>query len=189
MDLGAFTQINDISKIAQANGIHVPRLRGYRLMANEEKIDWEKDVFEPNKPYILDDLIHAVPKWSRYPEFYKYGGRDRHERDRYLKRDPALKGWVICWDKIHGWKRRRLKLAIHEAKQKYKSQWETWNKYCGREDILYVHARIGGGNWNNWKDRVTPGYVDRVNDAFDPTYCDLYYKIKLTEDLDDDKKG
>ena len=36
MDLGAYSQTEDLDEIAKRNNIHVPRLRGYRLMKNEE---------------------------------------------------------------------------------------------------------------------------------------------------------
>ena len=42
MDLGAYMQIADLEEVAKANGIEVPRLRGYRLMANEEQITEEQ---------------------------------------------------------------------------------------------------------------------------------------------------
>ena len=38
MDLGAYSQIDDLNEIAKENNIEVPRLRGYRLMKNEEYI-------------------------------------------------------------------------------------------------------------------------------------------------------
>ena len=38
MDLGAYANIENLSAIASANGIDVPRLRGYRLMVKEEPI-------------------------------------------------------------------------------------------------------------------------------------------------------
>ena len=38
MDLFAYAQIGDLEKIAKANGIEVPRLRGYRLMSDETPV-------------------------------------------------------------------------------------------------------------------------------------------------------
>lgn len=35
MDLGAYVNIEDLDAIAKANGIDIPRLRGYRLMKEE----------------------------------------------------------------------------------------------------------------------------------------------------------
>ena len=42
MDLGAYAQIEKLKAIAKANGIDVPRLRGYRLMKNEEPVSREE---------------------------------------------------------------------------------------------------------------------------------------------------
>jgi hypothetical protein len=54
-----------------------------------------------------------------------------------------------------------------------------FNKYIGRDDILYVHARIGSGNWPAYRDEVVnqPWFLEKIDDAFDPTYCDIYAKI------------
>ena len=38
MDLGAYAQIPDLDKVLQDNNIDIPRLRGLRLMKNEEPI-------------------------------------------------------------------------------------------------------------------------------------------------------
>ena len=42
MDLVAYKNIEDLGAIAQKNGIDVPRLRGYRLMAKQEPITDEE---------------------------------------------------------------------------------------------------------------------------------------------------
>lgn len=57
-----------------------------------------------------------------------------------------------------------------------------WNKYACKEGVLYIHARIGGNNWENYgvKSNIInqPWYLDRVDDWFDNTYFDIYAKIK-----------
>lgn len=62
-------------------------------------------------------------------------------------------------------------------------QIEAYNSYCGRKDILYVHARIGGNNWEYYEDEIVgkDKLVERIDDEFDCTYCDLYFKIKEPE--------
>ena len=57
-----------------------------------------------------------------------------------------------------------------------------FNKYVG-QDVLYVHARIGGGNREyyseDWeKIRNHPLYLDDCDDEFDSTYCDIFFKLK-----------
>ena len=73
-----------------------------------------------------------------------------------------------------------LKTAIHNDKKAYERQAEVFNKYVGRDDILYIHARIGGGNWSHYyKDVVNqPWFIEKVDDGFDSTYCDIYARIK-----------
>lgn len=61
-----------------------------------------------------------------------------------------------------------------------KEQYELFNKYVG-EDVIYVHARIGGPNWYYYEgDKLTehPDYLDRCDDACDCTYCDIYFRLK-----------
>jgi hypothetical protein len=59
-------------------------------------------------------------------------------------------------------------------------QWELWNKYAGKDDILYIHARIGSENWSYYGKEVVgkPWFLEKVDDAYDSTYCDIYAKIK-----------
>ena len=102
MDLFAYSQIEKISHIAEENGISVPRLRGYRLMSDEEKTPG-------------DSLQEKV-----------------------------------------------------------------WNKYAGRDDVLLIHARIGGANWIDCGgESLTkePWFLEKVDDEYDCTYCDIYAKI------------
>lgn len=58
-----------------------------------------------------------------------------------------------------------------------------WNKYAGQGDVLYIHSRMGGNNWKSFEGKVElthqPWFLDRVDDAFDSTYCDFYVRIKV----------
>ena len=63
MDLGAYAQIGDLTKIAEENGIEVPRLRGYRLMSEETPINY-KDWCENIEIDICNNLCEADPFWN-----------------------------------------------------------------------------------------------------------------------------
>ena len=55
-----------------------------------------------------------------------------------------------------------------------------WNKYVGRDDVLYIHARIGGNNWSYFNgNEITrqSWFLSKADDYFDCTYCDIYAKI------------
>lgn len=68
-----------------------------------------------------------------------------------------------------------------KTKNKLLDQFSTWNKYAGQEGILYIHARIGGNNWKAYGGpelKKQPWFLEKVDDAFDSTYCDIYAKIK-----------
>ena len=56
-----------------------------------------------------------------------------------------------------------------------------WNKYVGRENVLYIHSRIGGTNWDYYNgNELTkqPWFLEKVDNYFDSTYCDIYALIK-----------
>lgn len=77
---------------------------------------------------------------------------------------------------LHGKKRKKYKLALKHARKQY----DIFNKYVGK-NVLYVHARVGGANWDFFgMDEITkhPLYLERVDDYFDSTYCDIYFKLK-----------
>lgn len=52
MDLGAYMNIGELDKIAKNNGIEIPRIRGYRLMENEEPLSKEEIKEIQNKSVI-----------------------------------------------------------------------------------------------------------------------------------------
>lgn len=181
MDLGAYAQIDDLEQIAKDNGIEVPRLRGYRLMKDEQYIDYS-DMFEGIDIDCVKELCESIPFWSIHSgclELSGYTDYLKHLFLEYKDNDPIR----VKWERIHGWKRRRLKLAIHNQKKCIKTQYDVWNKYAGREDVLYIHARIGGGNWPSYAEYVTdkPWFLEKVDDAFDSTYCDIYARLNKTE--------
>lgn len=181
MDLGAYIQINDLDEIAKKNNIKVPRLRGYRLMKNEEYID-HSDMFANVDIECVEDLCEAKPFWSNHPECWISDDYTDYLKRFFLeyKDGEPIK---VRWERIHGWKRKRLKLAIHNRKKRIASQFETWNKYVGRDDILYIHSRIGGSNWSYYSREVVgkPWFIEKVDDCFDSTYCDIYARIKPIE--------
>lgn len=146
MDLGAFAQIEDLEKLAEANGIYVPRLRGYRLMSCSE-------------PYTEDEIQKII----------------KDVKDNERRHYASLS-------------------ELHYITYKVRRQCETWNKYVGREDVLYIHSRMGGKSYSYDYDSETdtfrkrfvlseqPWFLDHVRDAYDCTYCDIYAKITVFPD-------
>ena len=190
MDLYAYTQIESLAQIAKDNGIEVPRLRGYRLMKNEQPISKE-EIAEALKDCEVDtvrDLCQAEPFWNPYSWCHVLSNKTRQQEDYYLtkaKNERGYKHYVsVRWDRIHGKKRKILKLKLKHKRRRILEQYNMWNKYVGMDDVLYIHARIGGANWdyfNGNKLREKPWFLDKVDDSFDRTYCDIYAKIKEVE--------
>lgn len=183
MDLYAYTQIYDLEKIAKVNGIEVPRLRGYRLMKDEEHITKEEIDRELKCVDIstVKDLCQSRPFWNPDPHCYMSDSWTYYLCDYYLEKDEDGNYCGIRWHRIHGWKRRILKFEIKKNKRAIIKQYETFNKYVGREDVLYIHARIGGNNWTYFGGPTIvanqPWFLEKVDDHYDSTYCDIYAKI------------
>lgn len=181
MDLGAYSNIgtDEIEEIVKKNNIDVPRLRGYRLMKNEKPVSQKdmKDLYEAAGLVLLENMITGVPYFSLNPDYFQYDALQYKRMDYYATPDGVDK--QIDWSKIHGWKRKNLKFALKQMWKDIKKQYDMFNKYAGRNDILYIHSRIGGDNWPYYKHYVVnePWFIERVDDAYDNTYCDIYAKI------------
>ena len=61
MDLFAYTQIADLGRIAEQNGISVPRCRGYRLMRNEQRVTAAEIEQMINEQALYDASLSLVP--------------------------------------------------------------------------------------------------------------------------------
>lgn len=194
MDLGAYALIGTLDEIAKKNNISVPRLRGYRLMKDEEPLDIqeiindrlieecemliEKGWYVNSCCYTIDDATRRNKK--KYMTYHvKYDEWPRDDGSVGLHKHYVYDG--IKWDKIHGKHRKALKLAIKQMTKRVKKQYEVWNRYCGRDDILYIHSRIGGNNWSFYDGDNTVAkqiwFLEKVDDSDDCTYCDIYALI------------
>lgn len=187
MDLAAYMQIDDLGKIAKDNNIEVPRLRGYRLMKDEEPVSTEeiKRMMKDCEIELCKDLCRSKPFWNANSRWHAYSSDTDCLCEYYLVKgvnEYGHEGSVnIRWDRIHGRKRKTLKFAIKKQKRKIQKQFDMWNKYAGKENVLYIHSRIGGDNWNYYGgNELTkqPWFLDKVDDCFDGTYCDIYALIK-----------
>lgn len=189
MDLGAYIQIDALDGIAKKNDIEVPRLRGYRLMKVEKPVTRE-EIEQIKKSAAVEEakeLIEQPPFWYRNPFWYDYRKKVNRKREYYLTSEIDEEGKQrftgIRWDRIHGKKRKVLKFAIKKVQNRIQKQFDTWNKYAELDGILYIHARIGGENWLYHGDEVSekPWFIEKVDDWWDCTYCDIYAKVEITE--------
>lgn len=186
MDLQAYMQIGDLEKVAKDNNIEVPRLRGYRLMKDEKpaSADDLKQLMKDCEVDVCERLCRSVPYWSGNAYLHSYDSMTDGICEHYLVKSTNEEGYEkytgIRWDRIHGWKRKVLKFEIKKKNRKIKEQFDLWNKYVGKENVLYIHARIGGDNWNFYGGNdllKKPWFLGKVDDWFDGTYCDIYALI------------
>lgn len=187
MDLGAYANIEDLEALAKANGIDIPRLRGYRLMKDEEPLSKEEldEMMDYAAVRACKDLCQAAPFWNPNSHSHISSSWADYLCNYYLVKNDEGKYCGVRWDRIHGWKRRILKFEIKKERRAIKAQYDLWNKYAGQENVLYIHSRIGGNNWKWWpiecrnKLMSQPWFLDRVDDFWDSTYCDFYARISL----------
>ena len=181
MDLYAYANIGNVEKIAELNGISVPRLRGYRLMRDEEIINIDDLISDGNKAYIARTLIEAG--WNPHSWCYTLDSKTNAYKRYYLNyhyENGVINYDSIRWERIHGKHRKILKFEIKKYEKAIINQYKIFNKYVGRPDILYIHARIGGGNWIPYGGpelESKPWFIEKVDDSDDRTYCDIYAKI------------
>ena len=181
MDLFAYSQIDDFDHLLKDNNIEIPRLRGVRLMSQEK----------PEHDYIPKDLEYGILRdwvacdFGRDKYFYTYSSWANKVVDQlsYAAYEDDEYGEVrkINWKLLKRKDKKYLKLQIKHRIKEYSEQFETFNKYCGRDDVLYIHARIGGSNWAYYDGpelTKQPWFIEKVDDAFDSTYCDIYAKIE-----------
>ena len=192
MDLGAYSQIGAIECIAKANGIEVPRLRGYRIMSKEAPFsDAERaKLLHDAEIAAADEFCERIPAFSMNPRFIEYSSDTNYRKERFLIRKTVM--WAdaphretvgIRWDKIHGKRRKVLKYMIKKSQKALKDNIAAWNRYAGKENVLYIHARIGGNNWDYYGGKEIeekPWFIEKADDAWDCTYCDIYAKADLS---------
>ena len=183
MDLGAYIQIEDLEPIAKASGIDIPRLRGYRLMKHEEPYTEEyiRMAGKWAEVSIVNNLCRAEQFWNPKSCCFTYSSYTDYLCSLYLEKDSDGNYSKVRWDRIHGKKRTILKFEIKKMKRRIREQYETFDKYCGREDVLYIHSRMGGEHWKWFEGKEElmnqPWFLDRVDDYWDSTYCDFYAKL------------
>jgi len=177
MDLYAYAQIGNLEAIAKANGIDVPRLRGYRLMSEQEPLTTH-EMLEIERDLVKEVYRRgccSVPRFDPYSSMCEYSSETDWIEKHYITPDGEFR-----WDLLHGKPRRRMKFAIRKMRKAVRAENAAWNRYAGRGDVLYIHARIGDRNWNaygcDWI-REQPWFLEKVDDAFDETYCSIYARI------------
>lgn len=177
MDIGAYANIDKLSIVAERNGIEVSRLRGYRLMKNEhEPIIFDDDTIHFIERESIERMVYGIPKFTINPFAISYSSNSKKSISKYYD----IKNNKIKWDKIHGKFRKNLKYVLKRKTKKVIDNFNTFNKYIERDDVLYIHARLGSNNWSGkthlyYKNK--PWYLDSIDDGYDNTYCDIYAKI------------
>lgn len=196
MDLYAYMQIGELEHFLTENNISIPRLRGLELCT--DMTPWTEEEKTKAIEYRIDTAISNLLEADPYPWMvnpFCYSLDERSDRlkarytykkvtDTYIDSDGVehnIYTLVPRWDRIHGRRRNALKLKLKQYVRKFTEYVKVWDKYCGREDVLRVHTRIGGPNWKYYGGEELakqPWFLEKVDDYADRTYCDIYIKVK-----------
>lgn len=173
MDIGAYRRIEELQHLLGENGIVIDRLRGLRLMKDEQIITEEdfKERIENDKLEILVNWLqqHSDTCWS------SDHANDDHEAFIWDEKHEQVIGYDF--NKVHGADRAAIKYRWEKNEKAVRKQFDMFNEFVGK-NVLYVHARQGGGNRKSYPiDTTHPMYLCDVDDAFDSTYCDIYYDL------------
>lgn len=180
MDLGAYVQIEDLEHLLKENNIEIPRLRGIRLMEREETVS-EYELNEEAHWIGLEECESLCESnFSMNACCFELSYRTDRIKHKYLLFDDKHNVTGVNWKSVHGYRRKLFKYEFRKALERVKAQYAVFNRYCGQPNILYVHSRIGGNNWNYYGGpdlKTKDWFLEKVDDAFDSTYCDIYVKI------------
>ena len=114
MDIGAYARIDDLSKILASTGVDIPRLRGLRLMATEEKISEEeiKEMTASADVDAVEDLVRSCPPWSVGSDCHSYCWRTDKNLKRFLVYTKDESGYdrptAVRWEKSTAKEERKL---------------------------------------------------------------------------------
>jgi hypothetical protein len=184
MDLGAYANIDILEQVLKDNNIEIPRLRGLRLMQNEKIIS--KDKMDEMVDSIAYSNISSILGREYWGGAYVISlNKQEAFSDYYLIKGPGFCNYIgVRWNRVHGRLRKAMKFEFKKARKRVYEQYEIFNKYAGREDVLYIHARLGRSSWTENRDhkigemRQQSWFLEMVHDSFDSTYVDIYAKIQ-----------
>ena len=146
-------------------------------MSDQEEVtedDILKRLEDDNRDYAVHWLRQhwdggwSSSKMNKHHKAFKYGKPDEYGHRDVIKVD---------FSKVHGKDRKHIKFHWKQNEKAVRSQMEMWNRYVGK-NVLYVHARLGSTNWSSYEiDTKHPMYLEHIDDAFDTSYCDIYYDL------------
>ena len=186
MDLYAYAQIEDLEQILNKNNIEISRLRGLRLMKQEEVISQENI-----EKIVEDQKLENAIQWLKQGEWNFWSSvKDKRVHKAFIYKTVPneynegkfeRKIVAIDWSKVNRKDRNAIKLKNREDENRIRTNMNMFNSYVGK-DVLYVHARQGGGNRDYYPiDTKHPMYLSDCDDFWDSTYCDIYYDLTKAE--------
>lgn len=162
--------------------LQIPRLRGLSLMKYDQPLTKEKELeyIRLLEASTVRELLEDSPRWKLRPnpcELDAYWVSWK-VYNKYLKITDSHAEYVK-WENLHGKKKNQAKYWIKKNKKAYYAQYDLYNKYAGRPDVLCVSSRIGS-TWEESGGREIenhPAFLGEAVSWFDPTFCEIYLKF------------
>lgn len=195
MDLLAYLNKEEIEEIMKKNSIEIPRFRGGYLTSSTEKLPDEafKNYAALLKETVYVSACTSEPRFRPNSPVHEYSSATDKMKKKYLT--TKTETWTdedgteysiydkidFNWNLVHGKNKKAIKLAIKQGEKALSKFFLTYNKYAGKENVLCIHARIGGNNWAFYGGsdiERQPWFLEKIDDYFDNTYCNIYVKIK-----------
>ena len=186
MDLEAYARIEELNHLLTDNGIEIPRLRGITL-CTEQTPYTDEDIAREIISVESDAYTEAVQSDWRCCGWFEFSDRTEHNIKKYgikvpCDEYPDFPFWKPNWDLIHGRKRKALKFILKKSRRHFERFVEVYNKYSGIPNVLRIHARLGSNNWTyfncHWIEQQE-WFIEKVDDYWDSTYCDIYIRIPV----------
>ena len=149
MDLYAYSQIDKLDELVKANGIDIPRLRGYRLMSEEKAIPEDEIERQARRSYretrqLYTPTAHwriiGVNNRREIKGKARYYAKQTRKQLRTYNKYAGKEGIVMVHARLGG---------------------ANWKYYDG--PLM----------------EMRPWFIEKVDDGADNTYCDIYVRVKI----------
>ena len=131
MDLFAYSQIENLESYLKNNNIEIARLRGLRLMKDEETVN-KKDISEIIKEAKVDYLVNWLQQHDDY--CWSSDKADKKHKAFIYGINEYGKKEVVDYDfsKVHGKDRKHIKYRWKKIEKAYTTQYDLFNEYVGQ---------------------------------------------------------
>lgn len=176
-------------EVLKDNGIEIPRACDAILMGSAEPVDISSLLWLSDDELGYEAIDNTICKDRMFEtcsnNVYVWNPKSRFWSDRYLDADTRTVHWDMLErdGRLNRKRRKMIKMYVRNTRNKAKAQYDVFNSYVGRKDVVCVSSRVFG-DWERYGAKImkSPWYIQTVADGQDDTYCDIYCRIKEVGD-------